>query len=65
VFKGETLDFILTTSKNQGIFDMTVSSEGHCKDSNHTHTLHIQYNSTLHNTISDTNNLVQPVSIIY
>lgn len=65
MFKGETLDFILTTSTIQGIFDMTVSSEGHCKDFNHTHTLYIQYNSTLHNIISDTNNLVQSVSVLY
>ncbi|XP_001946224.1 laccase-7 isoform X1 [Acyrthosiphon pisum] len=57
---GETLDFILTTIKNQGIYDMTVTSEGHCKDSNHTHTLYIHYNSTLYNTISDTDNLAKP-----
>uniref|UniRef100_A0A2S2NBT2 Laccase-6 n=1 Tax=Schizaphis graminum TaxID=13262 RepID=A0A2S2NBT2_SCHGA len=56
---GETLDFILTTNKNQGIFDMMVSSQGHCKSTNHTHTLYIQYNSTLNNIISDTNNLAQ------
>ncbi|XP_025200917.1 laccase-6-like isoform X2 [Melanaphis sacchari] len=57
---GETLDFILTTSKNQDNFDMAVSSEGHCKNFNQTHTLYIQYNSTLHNIIPDTKNLVEP-----
>lgn len=56
IFKGETLDFILTASKSQGIFDMTVSSEGHCKDSNLSHTLKIYYNSTLNDIISDMKN---------
>ncbi|VVC32694.1 Multicopper oxidase, type 3,Multicopper oxidases, conserved site,Cupredoxin,Multicopper oxidase [Cinara cedri] len=53
---GETLDFVLTASKNRGIFNMTVSSGGHCEDSNLTHTLHIQYNSTLNDIILEMKN---------
>lgn len=55
-FKGETLDFVLTASQNQGVFDMTVSSQGHCMDSNLTHILNIQYNSTLNDIISERKN---------
>lgn len=55
-FKGETLDFVLTASQSQGVFDMTVSSQGHCKDSNLTHMLNIHYNSTLNDIISERKN---------
>lgn len=64
-FKGETLDFILTASKSQGIFDMTISSEGHCKDSNLSHTLKMYYNSTLNDIISDMKNPNKLVSFLY
>lgn len=59
---GETMDFILTASKNQGIFDMMVNSEGHCKDFNLTHTLNIHYNSSLNDIISDMRNPKRLVS---
>lgn len=64
-FKGETLDFILTASKSQGIFNMMVSSEGHCKDSNMSHTLKIYYNSTLDDIISDMKNPNNLVSFLH
>lgn len=63
LFKGETLDFVLSASKNQGIFDMTVSSEGHCKESNLTHVVNIRYNSTLNNLITEINSRKKLVSM--
>lgn len=62
-FKGETLDFVLTASQSQGVFDLTVSSQGHCMVSNLTHMLNIHYNSTLNDIISEMKNpLKKPVS---
>lgn len=51
VWLGETLDFVLTASKSQGIFDMTVSSEGHCMGFNLTHTLNVHYNFTFNDIV--------------
>jgi len=65
-FIGETLDFVLTADQGQGIFDMTVGSVGHCKNSNLTHVLNIYYNSTLNDIISGIKNPTkQSVSIGY
>lgn len=64
ILKGETLDFILTVSKNQAMIDMMVISEGHCKDFNLTHTLNINYDSSLNDIISDEKKPKQLVSIM-
>lgn len=58
------MDFVLTASKSRGIFDVTVRSGGHCEDSNVTHTLYIQYNSTLNDIILEMRNPKLSVGIV-